>query len=566
MTTPAFVAVCVLVIATPFETRYPILALPWQQVTVTEAVWFGVATVWGWTHVRARQWPAWRSPITIPWIVWIGLMAVAAAAADVERTNAIKVTGRLVVGGLTAWIVARSVRTSRQMAIVLALAAATGAVVATLAVLEVWQLPSVLGSLTAFREGIRVVGGEVRASSTLQYPTIAAMYFELVLCGSLGAWLWMGQHRRWRLAWTGMLLVAVLATGLALTLTRAAVIASIAGLCVAGWGRYRQVGVERGAALIATAVLLLLCAPIVAASSETARARWTTEGREGWYRAEFEAPAAITSRPGAVMSVPVTVVNRGRLTWSAGATPPFALSYHLVDPETTRVVQFDGVRTALPADVAPGARLAVPMRVRVPRETGDYRLAWDVVQEHRLWFGAEPGSVTTFTAVKVEGALVAGAPPAPASSRRSPSALPSPVDVPGRLELWRAAVHMAADHPWAGVGPDNFRWRYGAYLGDANADTRVHSNNLYLEVLTGGGVMAATAFAWFLWRLAGLARMVRSRLAGADAAVYTGVVAAGVAFLAHGVLDSFLTFTPTAFASALVLGLTVAPLWWNEAA
>jgi O-antigen ligase len=224
------------------------------------------------------------------------------------------------------------------------------------------------------------------------------------------------------------------------------------------------------------------------------------------------------------------------------------------------------VRTGLPADVAPGAQLTVPIRVRVPRETGEYRLAWDVVQEHRLWFGAEPGSVTTFTAVKVEGAVVAGAPQAPASSRRSPAALPVPVEVPGRLVLWRAAVRMAADHPWAGVGPDNFRWRYGAYFGDAEADNRVHSNNMYLEVLTGGGVFAAATFAWFLCRLVGLAALIRSRLAGAAAAAYTGVIAAGVAFLAHGVLDSFLTFTPTAFASALMLGLTVAPLWWTESA
>lgn len=566
MTTPALVAVCVLVMATPFETRYPIFTLPWQQVTVTEAVWLGVAVVWVWTHVRARQWPAWRSPVTIPWLVWIGVMAVAAVAADADRANAMKVTGRFVVGGLTAWIVATSVRTSRDMTILLAVAAGTGAVVALLAVLEVWQLPAVLGSLGAFREGLRLVGGEVRASSTLQYPTIAAMYFELVLCGSLGVWLWMGQHRRWRMAWVGMLVVAVLAIGLALTLTRAAVLASLVGLLVAAWGRYRRVGVDGGAALLATSALLLLCAPLVASSSETARARWTTEGREGWYRAAFEAPTAITSRPGAVVVVPVTVVNIGRITWSPDATPPFALSYHVVDAASTRVIHFDGIRTALPGDVAPGARVTVPVRVRVPREAGDYRVAWDVVLEHRLWFVTEPGAVTTFTPVRVAGALVAGAPPTPSQMRRSPYALPTPVHVPGRLELWRAALRMAADHPWTGVGPDNFRWRYGAYLGDAEVDTRVHSNNQYLEVLTGGGVFAAAAFGWFLWRLVGVAGRIRARLAGPAAAAYTGVVAAGVAFLAHGVLDSFLTFTPTAFASALVLGLAVAPVWWTEGA
>ena len=33
--------------------------------------------------------------------------------------------------------------------------------------------------------GVRVVGGQVRSGATLQYPTIAAMYFEIVL--ALGA-------------------------------------------------------------------------------------------------------------------------------------------------------------------------------------------------------------------------------------------------------------------------------------------------------------------------------------------------------------------------------------------
>ena len=124
---------------------------------------------------------------------------------------------------------------------------------------------------------------------------------------------------------------------------------------------------------------------------------------------------------------------------------------------------------------------------------------------------------------------------------------------------------MAADHPWLGVGPDNFRLQYGSYLHATDPDTRVHSNNVYLEVLTGGGVFAAAAFLWFLWRVISVVRAQRNRLSGAAAAVYTGVAAAGLAYLAHGFLDSFLTFTPTAFASAVILGLAIAPAQWAEA-
>jgi len=565
VTTPAYVAVCLLVIATPFETLHPVFTLPFQQVSLTEAVWLGVALVWAGTHAWHRRWPRWRTPITPAWVAWMVLMALAAALADVDRINAAKTTARLLVIGVTAWMVATSVTDARRMAGVLAVAAVTGAIVAVMAVLEAWRVPGVVSSLDWFRDGVRVVGGEVRASSTLQYPTITAMYLELVLCGSLGALLWLGERKGWAIASAGIVVVSVLAVGLALTLTRAAVIATVCGALVAAGWRYRQRGADRGVAVIAACVLCIVVAPVVAASSETARARWSTEGREGWYRAAFDAPAALTARPGERIEVPVSVTNRGRITWSSRAEPPFFLSYHWVDAASTRVVDFDGDRTELPADAAPGMTVPVVMQVRTPLRTGDFRIAWDVVQERRLWFGAEPGSETTFTAVRVEGSPLSGAVEHP-SAKRSPAALPVPVRTPGRLQLWRAALAMAADHPWFGVGPDNFRLRSGAYLDDVRVDPTVHSNNVYLEVLTGGGVFAVLAFGWFLWRSAGTVRATAPTLAPGAAAAYTGVAAAGAAYLVHGCLDSFLTFTPTAFASAVILGLLVAPTMWVEEA
>jgi O-Antigen ligase len=563
---PAFVAVCLLVAATPFETRDAILAGSYQRLTSTELVWLITATVWIGAHVWMRRWPQWRTPVTVPWLVWIAVMLIAAVVTDGPRANALKTVARLMALGGAAWMVATSVTSARRMAVLLGVAAATGTVVALIAVLEVWRVPAVLAGLSVFRDGIRLVGGEVRATSTLQYPTIAAMYLELVLCGALGTLLWIGERRGWTTAWIGLVGVATLVMGLALTLTRAAVLGALCGMVVAAWWRYRDRGLDRGVVLVAVCAVILACAPLVSASSEIARARWTTDGRQGWYRATFEAPPSLTASPGSLIEVPVTVGNVGRITWSSAAEPPFHLSYHWVDAESTRVVQFDGARTALPRDVAPGTRASVLMQVRVPRAVGEYRLAWDVVQEGRLWFGAEPGAQTTFTAVTVQGDPAAGLPVTPVPPSRAPAYLPVPVTVPGRLTLWRAALQMTADHPWLGVGPDNFRWRSGAYLTTASVDTRVHSNNLYLEVLTGGGVWAAAAFVWLLWRVVHVVGGLRHRLDGAALAAYSGVVAAGVAYLAHGCLDSFLTFTPTAFASAVVLGLVVAPCGWTEGA
>ena len=559
----AFATMCALVLATPFETRSAVFALPYQQFTLTELVWIVAAVAFAAVHVMQRQMPAWRTPITWPWIAWMALMAIAAFAADADRANAVKTTGRLIVFGLTALMVASSVTSARRMAVVLTIAAVSGIVVASFAILEVWRIPSVLTGLDAFRDGMSTVGGQIRASSTLQYPTITAMYLELVFCGALGVMLWLGEHRGWRSASVVFAGLVAIIAGLSLTLTRAAMLAAMSGVMLAAWWRYRQRGFDLGFGLIAASAVCLTIAPFVFGSSELARARWTTDGRQGWYRASFEAPVEVAGQPGALISVPVVVTNQGRITWSRDADPPFHISYHLVDETTTRVVAFDGARTRLQSNVAPGDRLEIAADVVLPKTAGSYRLAWDVVQEHRLWFVGEPGAQTTFTRASVTGTAVQSRRGDSGSSRKSPSTLPAPSEIPGRPMLWSAAMQMAADHPWLGVGPDNFRLRYGSYLRLDEPDTRVHSNNLYLEILTGGGLFAAAAFLWFLWRVTAVVRIQHRRLLGPAAAVYSGVAAAGLAYLAHGFLDSFLTFTPTAFASALILGLAVAPAQWE---
>lgn len=560
----AFAAICALVIATPFEARHAVVALPYQQITFTELIWIGAALTLIAAHAVRRQVPSWRTPVTTPWLVWMGVMVIAALAADdVYRMNAVKTTGRLVVFGITALMVASAVTGAKRMAVVLSSAAVAGLAVAIVAMLEVWHVPAVVTGLETFRDGVSAVGGHVRASSTLQYPTITAMYLELVFCGALGVLLWCAERRGWRSASVALAVLVALIAGLALTLTRAAMLAAMCGVVLAAWWRYRHRGPDRGFVLVAACALCLATAPALLGSSELARARWTTDGRQGWYRASFEAPASISGRPGDLVSVPVEVTNRGIITWPADADPPFHISYHWVEDGSVRVVVFDGERTPLTADVSPGASIRVSAIVRLPAFPGRFRIAWDVVQEGRLWFVGEPGAQTTFT-----GASVAGEPAAVhrpnAAPARSPVELPAPSRIPGRPELWRAALQMFADHPWLGVGPDNFRLRYGSYLELAKPDLRVHSNNLYLEVLTGGGLFAAAAFAWFLWRVVQVVREQRKRLSGQAAAVYTGVGAAGLAYLAHGCLDSFTTFTPTAFASAVILGLAIAPARWTE--
>jgi O-antigen ligase len=108
---------------------------------------------------------------------------------------------------------------------------------------------------------------------------------------------------------------------------------------------------------------------------------------------------------------------------------------------------------------------------------------------------------------------------------------------------------MVAAHPLLGVGPDNFRLRYGSYAGLTHTDTRTHSNNMYLEVLSGGGLLMAGAFAWLIWRAADMFSGI-----GNAGPVQSAVAAAGAAIAVHGLVDSFLSFAPTYILFAMTLG------------
>jgi hypothetical protein len=107
---------------------------------------------------------------------------------------------------------------------------------------------------------------------------------------------------------------------------------------------------------------------------------------------------------------------------------------------------------------------------------------------------------------------------------------------------------------------------YGRYAGISSPDPRTHSNNMYIEMLAGGGVLVGAAFAWLVWRVARAARAslgvldaVRASRAGAARmGPALGVAAATLAIAVHGTADSFLGFSPTYVLFSLTLGCAVA--------
>jgi hypothetical protein len=350
----------------------------------------------------------------------------------------------------------------------------------------------------------------------------------------------------------GFAALTLVGAGIIATFTRAGLITMALSLALVGALTFmterRWSPVHGRLALLASVLVVLVLA---SRSPQMLVTRMSTEGSQDWYGAAYSVPSTLTLRPGSFNDIPVTLSNSGWITWQSDQLPVFALSYHWLTSDTEEVVIFDGLRTPFARPVAPGDRTRVRARVRAPGYPGTYVLVWDVVHEHRTWLsieGVDPGR----TVVKVEGEALT--PPLGTHGR-----LPSSVmRLPRRL-LWNTALAVARDHPWLGIGPDNFRQVYGRYLSLASWDTRVHANNTYLEVLAGTGVVGLAVVAWLMVVVARTTWTRWRALPAGNLPLFAVPVAATAAIAAHGVVDSFLTFTPTYVVFAIALGVLFSP-------
>lgn len=131
-----------------------------------------------------------------------------------------------------------------------------------------------------------------------------------------------------------------------------------------------------------------------------------------------------------------------------------------------------------------------------------------------------------------------------------------------RLSLWRSAWAMFREHPWLGVGPDNFLyWYRSRYILPAawQEPDLSHAHNILLDYATRLGVAGLAAGVWLqvaFWQRA----LPLRRLAEADRrALALGLMGGMVNFLAHGLVDASYFVIDLAFAFFLALGLVQQP-------
>jgi O-antigen ligase len=140
-----------------------------------------------------------------------------------------------------------------------------------------------------------------------------------------------------------------------------------------------------------------------------------------------------------------------------------------------------------------------------------------------------------------------------------------------RVRLWLSAWRMFRDHPWLGVGPDNFLYLYRSryILPEAWQEPNLsHPHNLALDFLSRLGVLGFAAGLWLVlgfWRVAlALHRRLSHPASSPELpapdrrallALNAGLMGLVAAMLAHGLVDHGLFLVDLSYAFFLALAL-----------
>ena len=553
----------------PFELVRPVAPLGPLQLSSVELFLYPTVALWAaarWTELTARG-VAERARRPLTWwrrlpeaqratAVWAVALLVSALVAPIARPAALKFALRS-LGGLALFVAAADLLDSRRAIARMLTGLAIGATIAALLMALEVGVEGFTDLLRPFHGQTFGVLGLARASGPFQYPNIAAMYLEaalppVVAAGVVAAGRVAARQMRWVL--TGTVLIAlVIEYALVLSASRAGLVTALFGLLgVVALARSLptlwRLSIGLAGSLVALTLIAQAINPLLALRLRFWEAR-------SWYGSIIETapdhpPLPAELAPGSETQVVLSVTNTGALTWPAGGPKPVHVSYHWMSQDGLTLVVLDGARDVLPHDVATDTTIDLVATVRAPDRPGLYTLWWDLVHEGVTWFSdaGDPGS---------RQRVAVGVKPPPGKGRpRDRRGGRLKEDEFSRTELWRAGLLAFREHPLLGLGPDNFRHVYGAYLGRTSSDDRMHANNFYIEVLSTMGIAGLAAMTLLIVTLTRAAR--RAARAPANRVLVFGVGGSLVAYLIHGTLDYFLGFTPTYALLWLLAGSLVA--------
>jgi len=402
-------------------------------------------------------------------------------------------------------------------------------------VFSVWGIAATVSSVYAliayagfgvpwlFRNEEFYIGQVQRLSGSFEYPNIAAAYYGMSLV--VVCWSSFRPVIKWSFAF-------LLWITLILTFSKGA-LAAVALVVVLAVGWRRLAVPVLGAGALAYALLLPLNPYLYERIHGPTGKPISAEYKTSWNR--------LHQQPAARDRVTIQIQNTGVATWSADGWRRVRIGYRWLNTETDRfVLDVPSLVTDLPRDVRGGETVEVEAAFETPSAPGKYLLAFEPFSGDFDWFsntGVWPLLIGADIRLSVARSVGTVDLTKFYTRGEDPRILTASVS---RSSLWRAALRMFLDHPF-GVGPDNYRLQYGNYLDATNWDTKVYSNNLYLELLTGSGVIGLASFLLMIaamrWR--------------AEA----GCLAVAV-FLLHGLVDVFLMTTPIYFAFWISMAAT----------
>jgi O-Antigen ligase len=547
----ALMALALALALVPFESRFLVIPVDGLVFTELELAMTAALVTWALLLLLERRLPRVPRPVAIALVAMVAISVVSAVTAPTLAQESVRFTFRSLAFWAVFVVAVDLVRTDGIGASLVGATVVGAGLSGAIAWLDVsGAADAVLGPGRLF-----AVAGVTRAVGTFDYPNTAAMAWEATLLAGSG--LAASRVPGWLRA---LALVGIVLAGSAMLLTfsRGALIGTVgAALVVAAVAASR--GRVRASALAAAgAAIVIVGAVALQVASGLPISRLVIESNEGLYGATYVAADAIKLQTGAEVGVPVSVTNAGSTTWQPGGEHRVSLSYHWLDPATGAIAIRDGARTPLPGPVSPGQAIDLVGLVVAPSEPGDYVLAWDMTQEQVTWF-SDQSVPMRIVRVNVSGPAVGGGSQVPPAGTALPPPSPAASRIPSRSQLWGAAVEMVRTSPLVGVGPGTFRLRYGGVLGWSDADIRIHSNDIYLELAATTGLLGLAAFLAVVGL--GLApQLSRLRRPGSGSAaggwaLRAGIFAAVLAFLVHGIVDYFFAFTGTAILFWTFLGM-----------